>query len=140
MPSWLNKRFRVQAGAFVAALYAFCVLAPHAVLALTNSTAHCLTGPHGAAHVHHKSGAVEKHVHADGRVHSHSQSDATEDSPNADGQRHADPCCGLFCVSAISLEPHAILCVPVIENASLTHFEDFLSVRGTERISLTPIA
>ena len=53
MRGMLRRRFRVRAALGIAALYAFCVLAPHAALALGHAGAHCLTEEQStAAHVH----------------------------------------------------------------------------------------
>ena len=65
----LTRRLRFKAALALAALYAFCVIAPHAALALTEAAAHCLTEPHSASHVHQPQSKV--HVHADGVAHTH---------------------------------------------------------------------
>ena len=112
MLSGLSKRFRLKAAIALAALYAFCVLAPHAALALTNVAAHCLTEPHGAAHVHNAPAKAAKHVHADGVEHSHDGASAPNEHSDGDGKSHSGNCCGLFCVTALSHGPAPALFAP----------------------------
>ena len=139
MLSGLNKRFRLKAALALAALYAFCVLAPHAALALTNAAAHCLTEPHGAAHVHQEQASAKSHVHADGVAHSHSDTGAAHEESGADGKSHGGNCCGLFCVTALAHEPAPVLfapqAAPLVGPAAFYH----LSGCGPDRINRPPI-
>src|SRR3954462_78833 len=92
-----NRTSRWRAAVALAALYALCVLAPHAALAFTHAAAHCLTEPHGAAHVHAPVKPA-RHVHADDTEHDHHG--GAPDKPS-DGKSVSGNCCGLFCVSAL---------------------------------------
>jgi hypothetical protein len=114
MLSRLSKRFRLKAALALAALYAFCILAPHVALAVTHVAAHCLTAPHGAAHVH--SAKATKHVHADGTAHEHHGAGAPDEHSGADGKLHAT-CCGVFCVSALAQEAPALAAPPAVRQA-----------------------
>ena len=138
MLSGLNKRFRLKAAVALAALYAFCVLAPHTALALANA-AHCLTEPHGAAHVHQEQAATKSHVHADGMAHAHPDTGTPQKDSDADGKSHSGNCCGLFCVTALAHEPALALFVPPA--ALLVGLGEFyqLAGRGPDRINRPPI-
>jgi hypothetical protein len=86
-------------------LYAFCVLAPHAAMALVYGPdlAHCLTE---SGHAPHQHTAKTMHVHDDGAVHEHGQAKAQEPS-KADEPQAA--CCGLFFMSALAAESDPLL-------------------------------
>ncbi|HKS63035.1 MAG TPA: hypothetical protein VJT13_15140 [Xanthobacteraceae bacterium] len=140
MLSGLSKRFRLKAAVALAALYAFCVLAPHAALALSNAAAHCLTEAPGAAHVHHAPAKAAQHVHADGVAHTHDDTSAPNQHPDADGKSHAGNCCGLFCVTALSHEAAPTLlappAAPLVRSGAFYH----LAGCGPDRINRPPIA
>ena len=137
MLSGLSKRFRLKAAVALAALYAFCVLAPHAALALTNAAAHCLTEPRGAAHVHQEKAPAKSHVHADGVVHSHTGT--AHDESDSDGKPHSGNCCGIFCVTALAHEPAPALSAPPA--ALLVGPGEFYRLAGhsPDRINRPPI-
>jgi hypothetical protein len=140
----LSSTFRFWASLTVAALYALCVLTPHAALALGNTAAHCLTDDHPAAHVH----AAQKHTHPDGPTHHHPDTAAHDDSENAafpshsggDDKNHNGACCGLFCISAIAFEPGVILPVPSSCAAGRADRADALNGRCPGRLNRPPIA
>src|SRR5687767_10218914 len=94
MLNWLTSGMRRRAATALVVLYALCVLAPAAALALGDAAkaAHCLTDDNhrlGSSHAHGKS-----HVHEDGTAHKHSD--------EGDEQTAAGQCCGLFCLSALA--------------------------------------
>src|SRR4051812_20887985 len=109
MLSGLTKRFRLKAALALTVIYALCILAPHAALALGNGAAHCLTEEMPAAHVHRAQPV--SHAHADGTVHTHGAPAAHRHAdtdgapvhkhPDPDGKNHSGTCCGVFCISAI---------------------------------------
>jgi hypothetical protein len=138
MLAGVSKRFRLKAAAVLAALYALCVLAPPAALALTHVAAHCLTEPHGAAHVHPQSVKAAKHVHADGTEHEHHGAGAPDQHPEHDGISHGN-CCGLFCVSALADAGAAALAAPAtagpVEPGALSQ----LAGHEPDRINRPPI-
>lgn len=111
MLSGLSKRFRMKAALALAVLYAACVVAPHAALAITQVAAHCLTEPQGAAHVHGPAKAA-KHVHADGAEHDHGG--AVPDEHSDAGGKSSGQCCGVFCVTALPHEPVPTLAASMI--------------------------
>lgn len=107
MLAFLTSRWRIRAATLLAALYAFCVLAPVAAMAMSHAgiPAHCLTDDHGAvAAAGHKAAAAHADHH-NGANHTHS---APADDP------HANPakCCGLFGVTAIA-PPLSIVATPM---------------------------
>jgi hypothetical protein len=110
----LSKIARVRAAVALAVTYAFCVLAPHAALALTHAAIaiHCLNEPMTVAHVHQAAMPVE-HAHSDAPKHVHHDEGLSQTTQH----RHADHaknghsptpgqndsnCCGLFCVTALA--------------------------------------
>ena len=107
----LTRRFRFNAALALAALYASCVIAPHAALALTDAAAHCLTEPHGSSHVHRAQAETRVHVHADGTAHTHGDT-APHKQKDVD-KDHGGTCCGLFCVTALAHEPALTLSAPL---------------------------
>jgi len=132
----LTRGLRFRAALALAALYAFCVIAPHAAFALTHAVAHCLTEPHGAAHVHQPRAKV--HVHADGVAHTHGNA-APQQQSNADGKDHDGTCCGLFCVTALAHEPAPTLSAPLAARLIGPGQQYERAGRGPERINRPPI-
>ena len=121
MLSWFGKRFRFKAALTLAALYAFCILAPHAAFAFADAAAaaHCLNESRGHVHqqdaaVKHQHAAATVHVHADGTTHEHSKSSAPQDDANADGKGPPANCCGLFCVTGLANAMPPLLAAPVL--------------------------
>jgi hypothetical protein len=107
------------------AVYALCVVAPAAALALADAATavHCLTGDHHSV--------AKVHVHADGASHQHSG-----DRDHKSGQ--PGNCCGLFCVSGIAqvfdvtlYSPAPLSEVPVLVVQSI-------SGRSSDRIDRPP--
>ena len=139
MLSGLSKRFRLKAAVALAALYSFCVLSPHTALALANA-AHCLTEPHGAAHVHQEQAAAKGHVHADGVAHAHHDTGTPQKESDADGKSHSRNCCGVFCVTAMAHEPGlALFASPTALLVGPGAFYQ-LAGRGPDRINRPPIS
>jgi hypothetical protein len=141
----LSKRLRSRGALAAAALYAFCVLAPHAAVAL-GSEGHCLTDDHQAAHVHKAKADVTAHTHADGTVHHHGGNFAAHDDTNAtDPHQDSRPndkggnCCGLFCISAMAAEPGPLLLASLSFTAHLPALADALRGRNPGRLNRPPI-
>jgi hypothetical protein len=143
----LRQRFRVRAAFVVAALYALCVLAPHAAVAL-GSVAHCLTDDQSAAHVHKAKADVTAHTHADGTAHHHGGKPAVQDDADAtDRHEHSKAgeksgngnCCGLFCISAIAGDRGPMLLVPLSFAADLPALADALTGHDPGRLNRPPI-
>lgn len=131
---WI-RQFRFAAAVTLAALYAFCILAPHAALALTNApkAAPCLGETHGLTHVH--KAAANTHVHADGTSHDHHGGK----SQHSNGKAQDANCCGLFCVPALTNDPGVVLVVPELGTPPRIALESGLPSRGPERINRPPI-
>ena len=130
MLSGLNKKFRLKAALALAALYAFCVLLPHAALALTHGGTHCLTEPHV-----HQRPAPKIHVHADGVTHTHP--DDTNHHSDTDGKNSGN-CCGLFCITALAHEPVLAIAAPMISASVGPGLDDALAGRGPDLIKRPP--
>jgi hypothetical protein len=140
MSLFLTRRSRIKAAITATLLYAVCVLAPSAALALSaDAAAHCLTGPGGAAHVHQQQTAPHGDVAAGGAVHEHSDESAPHQHSDADGKSHAGTCCGLFCVTALPHEPVLSLAVPPTAALDRPHGVYELAGRGPDRINRPPI-
>jgi len=141
----LTTQFRWRAALAVAVLYAVCILAPHAAMALGSaSAAHCLTASSTLAHVHKKASS-SPHVHANGETHhhgsaSHHHDDGNQTSDeNGKSKDHSGTCCGLFCVTAIAAND-AIFLAPNLSLATdLQGTGDSLAGRGPGRLNRPPI-
>jgi hypothetical protein len=103
----LAARLRVRAAIAMIAAYAFCALAPHVALALTNGTVamHCLDELTAAQadHDHTAMSAAAAMNHGHDRimaVHQHDSGATPQHS--ADGKSHPGDCCGVFCMSALA--------------------------------------
>jgi hypothetical protein len=139
MLSWLSTRFRFKAALALAALYAFCVLAPHAAFALADAdaAAHCLNEQRGHAH---QPKAAEKHVHADGTTHEHPKSSAAHDDANGDGKGTSTNCCGLFCLTALANAMPPLISAPLLSTVVEASADRGLPSRAPDRINRPPIA
>ena len=142
----LTKRFRFKAAGALIALYALCILAPHAALALGSGAAHCLTEGPVAGHVHAAqatphahAGSSEPHHHDDGAALGHDDSGAPHKHSGQDGKGHAGNCCGLFCVSALALEADTAIHAPPAVSPALSGLYDSLAGRGPDRLIRPPI-
>ena len=101
----LTKTFRIRAAILVALAYAFCVLAPTAALAFSDSPTafHCLSelAGMGTPSQHEAAG----HTHMDGATHRHDEDGAHNHKSDLGDKGDVGTCCGLFCVSALSHDP-----------------------------------
>lgn len=112
-----DRTRRVRATIAVVVTYAFCVLAPHAALALGGGTPlmHCLAEISELAHRHEVGAGTAAHSHADSAMHVHAP---MVKHGHGDGRTHdqgkADDgnCCGLFCISALNCDGVAALPAP----------------------------
>ena len=138
MLSGLKMRYRLKAALTLAVLHAFCVLAPHAALALTNATAHCLTEPHGAAHVHLQE-APKGHAHVDGMTHADSDTGMPHKHTDSDKKNFGGSCCGLFCVMALAQEPAPALSAPPAAAPDGPRPEYRLDGRGPEQLKVAEL-
>jgi hypothetical protein len=145
MLTGLSKTKRLKAALVLSLLYALCILMPNAALAFGSATAHCLTEPPGAAHMHRT--AAQTHVHADGVMHTHSDkashhhgdAGTPEKHSDGDGKTHNGTCCGLFCISAIAHEPPSAFPATLLVTRVSPPLDDALSGRGPARINRPPI-
>jgi hypothetical protein len=143
------RRRRFAAALALAVIYALCVLAPHATVAL-GANAPCLNDAPVAAHVHaakataEPHGHGEMHRHGDGTVHRHSDSHLADNSiprQSDTSDKNHETCCGLFCVTAIALDAATVLPPPPppVTLAALGRDEAHAG-RGPVRINRPPIA
>jgi hypothetical protein len=142
------RRRRFAAALALAVIYALCVLAPHAAVAL-GANAPCLDDAPVAAHVH--AAKSEPHAHAggmhrlgDGSIHRHSDSRLADNGnprQSDSSDRNHETCCGLFCLTAIALDVATVLPPPPppVTLAALGRDEAHAG-RGPVRINRPPIA
>jgi hypothetical protein len=122
------------------ALYAFCVLAPHAAMALAHgaNAVHCFTESASAPHQHSANAA---HVHDDGVVHEHglmqsAKSQNTDNDP-ADAQT---ACCGLFFMSGLAVNANPLFIASTASEALLPGTPDGFAGHAPARLHRPPIA
>jgi hypothetical protein len=144
----LTKALRFRAALALAALYAFCVLAPHAALALGGALGHCLNEV-SAAHVHQPPAVT--HVHADGTVHTHAKpaghgdrdtakhNDSAKHEPRGSDHRSPANCCGVFCLSAMAQDNFVKLAPDHVGTVLIADVPETLSGRAPGRINRPPI-
>jgi hypothetical protein len=133
----LTGQRRFSVASLLVALYALCLVAPTAVIALNASpaAAHCLTDSnHGRSQ-----GQSDRHAGHD-MGENHNSSDGSNHHSNAAGDEKGQPgqCCGLFCVSAMvtGVDFIAWQHPPVTHIASL--FVESLSGQDSDRIDRPP--
>jgi hypothetical protein len=137
MTGFRHIRRRLGARFIVAVLYAACVIAPHAALAVSKAAAHCLTDVE-ASHVHGGSEAATPHAHADDTIHQHAN--AASKQPLGSGESHESKCCGLFCLTALAPASAPDSATPAFVGLIVVGLDDTLSGRLPERITRPPIA
>lgn len=134
----LTKIFRVKTAIFVAALYAFAILVPHAALALggPNAPIHCLT----QTQVGNDHAAPKTHIHADGTAHTHSDNNTKNTLPDSDNSK-APPaaCCGLFTATALTYDTRILLPSPISATKFISVFASEFTGQGPGRIIRPPI-
>jgi hypothetical protein len=139
MLSALSKEARVKGAVVLAMVYALCVLAPSAAIAVVapDAVAHCLTVDHGfAAPAHH---SETTHRHADGTAHQHSDNHAMTPPADNDGKGQGKTCCGLFSVVGIAGDPGYTMGAFTVASLLLPVLHETMSGRGPERINRPPI-
>jgi len=155
MLSKLTKRLRIKTALALVALYAVCILAPHAAMAFSALPAHCLTDASLTAHVHtaatpaHSHGGNAGHHH-NGHQHAAGAQDAQAPHVHADGgtpHKHdggkshpSTNCCGVFCISAIGCEPQTVFTPTPVVSLSAPALDEALVGRGPSRINRPPIS
>ena len=124
MLGFLTGKWRVRAASLLVVLYAFCLVAPTAVLALsTNMTAvHCLT----------------ESLPAGGSNHVHENDSHRNHSPSSDDHDQTSKCCGLFLVNGVVPASDFVTArAPLVSQLSST-FEASLSGQDSDRIDRPP--
>jgi len=99
---WVNHNLRVRGAIWLVAVYAFCVVAPPAALAVTNGalSPHCIS----------KDRSDDHSMHADAGAMNEVAIDADEQAGMPFGVQHKGKqskskiCCGMLCISAITSE------------------------------------
>lgn len=131
----LTRTMRIKTAIFLAVLYAFTVLAPHAAMAFgQGGYTHCLTDQ-AAAH-DHGNNAGAPHTHEDGAAHAHDQGKSSD----SDDKGPAAACCGLFSASAMLTETRSVLPGPATMSTIQPLLPDLVEGQGPSRINRPPIA
>ena len=133
MLSVLTRKMRFKAAVFLAVLYAFTVLAPHAVMAFAGPSGleHCLKQVK-SPHDHGPS-----HAHTDGVVHSHDDAAGTD---NDESKGPAAACCGLFSTTAILSDSRVELPRPMRASRVTLFPISRVDGQGPDRVNRPPIA
>jgi hypothetical protein len=120
MLTGISKAVRLRLAIFFAALYAVCILAPTAALALTS---HCTTEHHAMGGIHaHGNAAHEHHGHGDSSHHhgsgsKHAHQNGAQDDGGDDGA--LSKCCALMFLTAIAPNPDAPLAPATLHSTAL---------------------
>jgi ABC-type nickel/cobalt efflux system permease component RcnA len=138
MLSTITKTMRFKAAIFLAVLYAFTVIAPHAAMAFGNAqgAAHCLTVESANTHDHGQT----SHKHTDGVEHTHAAPQADGQDKSSDDKGPAAACCGLFSCSAMLTETRGLSPGPVTASTVTLPLPDLVDGQGPARINRPPIA
>jgi ABC-type nickel/cobalt efflux system permease component RcnA len=138
MLTQITKTLRFKAAIFLAVLYAFTVIAPHAAMAFGNpqGAAHCLTVESANVHDHGQT----THKHADGSEHTHAAPQTDDQNTASDEKGPAAACCGLFSCSAMLTETRVLTPGPVTESTVTLPLPDLVDGQGPDRINRPPIA
>jgi len=99
--------------------------------------AHCLTDQRGIATVDERGGKAHVHTVASG---THHADEASYRPVQPDEKSQPGACCGLFCISALTVEPYAPLALPVTASVDRFTFDAHIGGRGPDRIHRPPIA
>jgi hypothetical protein len=131
----LTKAVRRRTARVLVVLYAACLLAPAAAIALGCAVPPCLADDtHGVVRTALHEHGGNAHVHKDGTVHQHSKGpDGHATDPDAQ-------CCGLFCTSAL---PAILIDMPLPPfQTRAAHFAevDALAGRAPDRLDKPPIS
>jgi hypothetical protein len=105
----MSSSIRRKVAIVFVAMYASCLLAPHATMAFAygGNAAHCLTELASTPHRHQ---AVAGHVHKDGTAHEHGMAAKMQGQPKADDVQTT--CCGLFAMSALAANVDSVVMAP----------------------------
>jgi hypothetical protein len=137
---YLTKNFRTRAAILVVLAYAFCVLAPSAALAFTDSPTafHCLSelDAMSAPSPHESMG----HAHMDGANHHHDEGSAPDHRSGLGDKGHAGSCCGLFCVSALAHDPGLTFGISAPTSPALPAVVNGLAAHAPSPLHRPPIA
>jgi hypothetical protein len=135
----LSKNFRIRAAILVALAYAFCVLAPSAALAFTDSPTafQCLSelDEINAPSQHEGAG----HTHMDGVNLHHVEGSATGHHSDLGHKGHAGSCCGLFCISGLAHDPGLTFGVSVLASSQLPFLAKSFAGRSPSPLHRPPI-
>lgn len=117
----LTSKWRRRTAAFMAALFALCLLSPVAAFAFNDTSAHCLTvaevsqvksGGHGPLQV--------EAGHTDRAAMSHESMDhGMPAALGGDDSAVPGQCCGLFCIGALAPPVFSVAAVQLIETSEV---------------------
>lgn len=131
----LTRTLRMKAAIFLAAFYAFAMLAPHAALAFNaTKVLHCLDEVAASVPTHGHDEAAKLHAHGKVDVdHDHADGAADKKSPPI-------ACCGLFSVAAMASDLRAEFGISARVTAILPLPPEPLDGEGPGNISKPPRA
>jgi hypothetical protein len=125
----IAKRLRMRLAFGLAALYAFCCIAPPVALAFTSGAvaAHCLTDDHHGLNVQHEHGSMHTHDHGGSPRKSSDQDKGKSEN-----------CCGLFCITAGAIPRVPALTEPDHATPIDVVLDSALVGRASDRIDRPP--
>jgi hypothetical protein len=143
-----TRILRIKAAVALAALYAFCVLAPSLAFAFADDPAvpFCLSDSYVSARHHagamHVQDAGDVHHHPDGSSHDHAAMHDNAAMHDHAGDPNGSPvdCCGLFPMVGLSGEARIAFGPSNVTSIAFPALTESLHSRGPDRINRPPIA
>jgi hypothetical protein len=135
---WVNHNLRVRGAIWLVAIYAFCVVAPPAALAVTNGvlSPHCISKDRSDDHsMHANSGVMGEVANA-----------ADEHVEIPFGVQHKGKhskskiCCGMLCISAIVAEVSTLFPRHFVSSAIISSLDRYLVGVEVSLLNPPPIA
>ena len=102
MLRWVNHNLRIKGAIWLVAIYAFCVVAPPAALAVTNGalSPHCISKDRSHDHsMQSDSQTIDEVVNV-----SNEEAEVPLDVQHKGKHSKSKICCGMLCISAIASE------------------------------------
>jgi len=135
---WVNHNLRVRGATWLVAIYAFCVVAPPAALAVTNGalSPHCIS----------KDRSDDHSMHADTSAMNEVANDADEQVGMPFGAQHKSKqskskiCCGMLCISAIASEASTLFPRHFVSGSLVPSLDGFLVGVEVSLLNPPPIA
>jgi hypothetical protein len=135
---WVNHNLRVRGAIWLVAIYAFCVVAPPAALAVTNGvlSPHCISKDRSQDHSMHS----ETLEMDDVEVVSNNEADTPLGVKHKGKHSKSKICCGMLCISAIALETGTLFPRLLVFSSIYLSLDRYLIGVETSLLNRPPIA